>query len=91
MTEHMLSTVDNPFNPFNAFDDWYAWDTRSGYNSLSLVGRIIVTTDDLSDADQSAALEAALIEIATYNVSGVHVLVTADTVVPVQAAGITAA
>ncbi len=78
MAEHMLTTVDNPYNPFTQFDEWYAYDTRSGHHTLSLLARIIVTSSDLSDADQAIAAEQAVDEIAQDNVSGMHRKVTAS-------------
>lgn len=75
MTEHMLTTVDNPYNPWTHFDEWYAFDERAGYHSTGLLARIIITSDDLSDADQSAANEDAIIEIVKYNVLGVHQMI----------------
>lgn len=79
MAEHMLSTVDNPFNPFTHFDEWYAFDTMKGYNSLGFLARIVVTSDELSEADQSLAIEDAIEEIVTENVFGIHIKVTEDT------------
>lgn len=79
MDEHMLSTVDNPWNPFTEFNEWYAYDTMAGHDTLSFLGRIIRTSDELSDADESAALEAALSEIVRENVTGMYILVTKDT------------
>lgn len=72
MIEHMLTTVDNPFDPFTQFDDWYAFDTKAGYNTSALLARVVVTSDELSEADQSAAIESAIDEIVRENVSGVH-------------------
>lgn len=72
MAEHMLTTTDNPFNPTEQFEEWYAWDTANGYHSLSLLARITRSSDQLSDADQSLALEQAIDEIVKENVSGMH-------------------
>lgn len=77
MAEHMLTTVDNPFNPFTEFDQWRNFDESSGYYSLPLLGRVVVTSNDLSEADQSFAIEQAIDEIVRENVSGVHRKVTA--------------
>lgn len=71
-TEHMLTTVDNPFNPFTHFDEWNAYDQQLGYHSLAFLARIVRTSDELSDADQSLAIEEAIDEIVTFNVSGMH-------------------
>lgn len=70
--EHMLTTVDNPYNPFTHFDEWYQFDVAHGYNTLALQARIVRTSNDLSIADQSLAIEEAIEEIVTENVSGMH-------------------
>jgi len=76
--EYMLSTIDNPYNPFTAFDEWYAWDTRAGYHTLGLLGRIVRTADDLSYPDQNLAITLAIDEIVFENVYGVHLKVERD-------------
>lgn len=72
MDEHMLTTVDNPFNPFTQFDEWYAFDTASGYNTSAFLARVVVTSDQLSEADQSLAIELAIDEIVRENVLGIY-------------------
>lgn len=78
MAEVMLTTIDNPFNPFTQWDEWYAWDNRNGYHTPSLLGRVVVSSHELSDADQDSAIEDAIDEIVSLNVSGVHRKVTRD-------------
>jgi hypothetical protein len=75
---HMLTTVDNPFSPFTQFDEWFAFDTSKGYNSSGLLARIVITSDELSEADQSVAIENGIDEIVRENVSGMHRKVVAD-------------
>lgn len=72
---YALSTVDNPYNPFTQFEEWYGWDEAHGYHTCALLGRIVRTSDSLSDADNSNAIESAIDEIVTENVSGMHVKV----------------
>lgn len=67
MDEHMLTTVDNPFNPVEQFDEWNAWDQREGYNTLAYLARVTVTSDELSPADQSAAIEQAMDDVVALN------------------------
>ena len=67
MDEHMLTTKDNPYNPFAEFDEWRTWDEQAGYNTLSYLGRVVRTSDELSDADQSLAIEQAINEIVSEN------------------------
>lgn len=69
-TEYMLTTYDNPFNPFTQFDEWFAWDRQAGYNSPSLLARIVNSSDELSDTDQVVAINEAIDEIVKENVTG---------------------
>lgn len=69
-TEYMLTTFDNPFDPFTQFDEWFAWDRQAGYNSPSLLARLVNSSDELSDADQVVAINDAIDEILKENVTG---------------------
>lgn len=64
----MLTTTDNPFNPFTQFDEWFAFDTQKGYNTCAYLGRIALTSPDLSDLDNELAVEKAIDEIVSLNV-----------------------
>lgn len=68
----MLTTVDNPFDPFENFDEWNAHDIRMGYHTMAFLARLVNSSHELSDADQSLAIQLAIDEIARENVSGVH-------------------
>lgn len=78
MDEHMLTTVDNPYDPFTQYDEWYMWDLRAGYHSTEVLGRIVVTSDELSEPDQSLAIELAIDEICRENVNGMFTKVKAN-------------
>lgn len=84
MDLYMLTTTDNPFSPVTDYDEWLTWDMAHGYWTNSLLARVAVSSPDLSDADQEQAIQDAINEIVTENVSGVHTKVKANTV-PVQA------
>lgn len=56
----MLTTVDNPFNPFTNWDEWYEFDESSGYSTCSLLSRIALTSDELSESDQRIARDEAI-------------------------------
>lgn len=75
---HMLTTYDNPYDPFTEFDEWYAYDVRSGHNSASLLGRIAVVDDDLSDVDIQLAVEQGIDEIVQENFNGLYRKVSKD-------------
>lgn len=66
----MLTTTDNPYNPFTQFDEWLQFDVDAGYNTSGLLARIVQTSDELSEADESLAIENAIDEIVRLNVLG---------------------
>jgi hypothetical protein len=68
----MLTTVDNPYNPFTQFDEWQQFDERSGYFSSQYLARLTLSSGDLSDVDQSNAIEQAIDEIVQENVNGMY-------------------
>lgn len=70
--EHMLTTVDNPWNPFTQYDEWYAYDHAQGYDTPGFLARIANVSLDLSDADIDLSIEQAIDEIVTENVSGIY-------------------
>jgi len=71
-TQYMLTTVDNPFDPFTQFDQWFAWDITHGYHSAGLLARVVITSSELSEADQAQAIQDAIEEIVDVNPSGMH-------------------
>jgi hypothetical protein len=70
--EYMLTTIDNPFDPFTQYDDWFAWDFRAGYHTPGALARQVISSDDLSDADQRDAINQAVDEMVDENVLGVY-------------------
>jgi len=72
VTESMLTTIDNPFDPFTEFKPWFAFDVSHGYRTLSLLGRVVATSNELSQLDQLLANERAIDEIIKENVTGMH-------------------
>lgn len=69
---YMVTTVDNPFDPFTQFDEWYAFDERSGYHTTAYLARVLTTSHELSEADQSLAYDLAVKEIVEQNVLGIY-------------------
>lgn len=74
----MLSTIDNPYDPFTQYDEWFAYDEQHEHHSPSLLARVVGMSNELSDADQSFAIELAIDEIVKHNVSGVHIKVSKE-------------
>lgn len=68
-TDYMLTTVDNPYSYFTEFDQWYVFDTQSGHHTLSLLARVTRSSDELSELDQSQAIDEGISMILTEDVS----------------------
>lgn len=68
----MLTTIDNPFDPFTQWDEWYAFDEQKGYCTCSYLGRITITSPNLSVDDQNRAVEQAIDEIIRVNGLGFY-------------------
>jgi len=82
MIESMLTTIDNPFDPFTQWDQWLSYDLALGYNTSGFLARIVTTSDELSEADQRLAIEMAINEIVTENVTGIYKKVSREIPTP---------
>lgn len=78
MTEHMITTIDNPYNPYTHWDEWLQYDRSSGYYTIEYLARIVRSSDELSPADQALAEEQAIDEIISENVLGIYRKITRD-------------
>jgi hypothetical protein len=76
--ESMVTTIDNPYDPFTEFREWYLFDETHGYHTSALVGRLTFSSDELSDKDQRQAVEIAVNEIVSENISGMFIKVTRE-------------
>lgn len=76
--EYMLTTVDNPFDPFTRFDEWLEYDMRLGYNTSAFLARVSKVSNDISEPDQALAIQNAIDEIVSENVSGMWRKVSRD-------------
>ena len=62
-----LTTLDNPYDPFTQFDEWFNFDTMKGYNSCSLLDRIIENSVVEFSFNEDKKIEAAIDEIVSQN------------------------
>lgn len=70
--EVMLTTTDNPYDPFTQFDAWKGYDEDKGYYTCAYLGRIAKTSHNLSEADESKAIDDAIDEIVDLNILGIY-------------------
>ena len=71
-TECALTTFDNPYNPFEQFTSWFLFDEEKGYHSVSYLGRIARTSDELSDEENNREEERAIDEIIKYDFRNIY-------------------
>lgn len=67
-----LTTIDNPFDPFIQFDEWFAFDVMKGYNTCSLLARVVYTSDALGEEDQQIAINNGIEDIIKLNPLGIY-------------------
>lgn len=72
MMQHMLTTMDNPFDPFTQFDQWLSYDEDAGYYTNQYLARIARTSTEQSDVDQELSIELAIDEIISENILGIY-------------------
>lgn len=72
MAQHMLTTVDNPFDPFTQFDEWLQYDIAAGYGTMEYLARVAKPPEEMSEKDQDLVLEAAIEEIVEENITGLY-------------------
>lgn len=60
MKQFMLSLSSNPFDPFSQYDLWSWFDRNEGFDTAGLLARLVSSSEALSEADQSLAVEQAI-------------------------------
>lgn len=76
MSSYMLTTVDNPYSPFTQFDEWYGYDLSQGYDTCGYLARVAYTSENLSESNESYAIDQAMDEIIELNPLGIYKKVT---------------
>ena len=70
--EFMLTTVDNPHNPYDDFTSWLMYDIEKGYNTCSLLGRVVQLEDEMSSNEMDDEISRAIEEIIFYDEAGLY-------------------
>lgn len=72
MSDHMLTTVDNPFDPFVQWDEWFNFDVTQGHYTCAYLARLADPSSDLSPDDQSTLIDSAIEQILKDNPNGLY-------------------
>lgn len=55
-----ITTIDNPFDPFDDYNSWFMFDVEKGYYTSSKIGRLVNTTEDMSEKEEIEEIERAI-------------------------------
>ena len=58
--EHMLTTIDNPYDPFDQFILWFMFDVEKGYDTCGKLARFITLSDEMSQKEKDEEIERAI-------------------------------
>ena len=72
VTKCALTTIDNPFDPFDQFTFWFLFDEEKGYHSTAYLGRVVRTSEQLSDEENESEIERAIDEIIKYDFRNIY-------------------
>lgn len=74
--ECMLSTIDNPYDYFDQFIPWFLYDVEKGYNSCSILARLVQLTDDMSQKEKDEVIEQAIDKFLEHDFTNMRIKVT---------------
>ena len=78
MEQHLLTTIDNPYNPFVDFSSWYMFDCEKGHNTSARLARIANIDCEMTQKESDEETERAMNVIAKYDFEDKYVLGTAE-------------
>ena len=55
-----ITTIDNPFDPFDDYLSWFMFDIEKGYYTCSKIGRLVKTTEDMTEKEELEEIERAI-------------------------------
>ena len=78
MEQHLLTTIDNPYNPFVDFSSWYMFDCEKGHNTSARLARIANINCEMTQKEIDEETERAMNLIAKYDLEDKYVLGTEE-------------
>ena len=67
MIAYALTTKDNPYDPFTQWDAWFMYDMQKHYNSCSLLDRVSIVSDSMTEEEKQEEFNRAILEIIKYD------------------------
>lgn len=78
-TDHMLTTIDNPFDPFEQFTSWLLFDIEKGYNTCERLAKFAKFSDDMTQKEIDDEIERAMNQMISLDFLNLYILVTPKT------------
>ena len=78
MEQHLLTTIDNPYNPFVDFSSWYMFDCEKGHNTSARLARIANINCEMTQKEIDEETERAMNLITKYDFEDKYVLGTEE-------------
>ena len=73
-----ITTIDNPFDPFDDYLSWHMFDTEQGYYTHNKIGRLVKTTDDMTEKEEIEAIEKAIDRLIEIDPLDIYIKVTRE-------------
>ena len=78
-TDHMLTTIDNPYDPFEQFASWFSFDIEKGYNTCGRLARFVQISDEMTQKERDEEIERAMNKMIEIDFMNIYILVTPKT------------
>lgn len=73
-----ITTIDNPFDPFDDYNSWFMFDVEKGYYTSSKIGRLVKTTEDMTEKEENEAIERAIDRLIQIDPLDIYIKVTRE-------------
>ena len=77
--DHMLTTIDNPFDPFEQFTSWFLFDIEKGYMTCERLAKFAQFSDEMTQKEIDEEIERAMNQMIANDHMNLYILVTPKT------------
>ena len=74
-----ITTIDNPFDPFDDYTSWFLFDIEKGYYTSSKVGRLVKTTDNMTEKEEFEEIERVIDRLIEIDPLDIYIKVVRET------------
>lgn len=74
-----ITTIDNPFDPFDDYTSWFLFDIEKGYYTSSKIGRLVKTTDNMTEKEEFEEIERVIDRLIEIDPLDIYIKVVRET------------